>query len=80
MTIRKVVSLPEDLAKRLEDFRFNNRIKSEAEAMRRLIELGLRETDSASDASSSGSASDAGDMTRTTDATDADASDGMFDD
>ena len=41
MTARKIVSLPEDLARQIEDFRFDNRISSEAEAIRRLIELGL---------------------------------------
>ena len=42
MAARKIVSLPADLAKAVEDFRFENRITTESEAMRRLIELGLR--------------------------------------
>ncbi len=41
MSARKIVSLPSDLAKAVEDFRFANRIVTESEAMRRLIELGL---------------------------------------
>lgn len=41
MSARKIVSLPPDLAKAVEDFRFDNRIPTESEAMRRLIELGL---------------------------------------
>jgi len=40
---RKIVSLPPDLAKAFEDYRFENRFKSEAEALRRLIELGLEQ-------------------------------------
>ena len=38
---RKMVSVPADLAQAIEDYRFANRIKTEAEAIRRLIELGL---------------------------------------
>jgi hypothetical protein len=38
---RMMVSLPLDLAKAVEDYRFANRIKTEAEAVRRLIERGL---------------------------------------
>jgi hypothetical protein len=41
METRKIVSLPADLARAIEDFRFANRMKTEAEAIRRLIELGL---------------------------------------
>jgi len=41
MSARKIVSLPPDLAKAVEDFRFANRIATESEAVRRLIELGL---------------------------------------
>lgn len=40
-TVRKVVNLPRDLWSRIEDYRFDNRIKTEADAMRQLIELGL---------------------------------------
>lgn len=35
------VPLTPDLAKRVADYRFENRINTEAEAIRRLIELGL---------------------------------------
>ena len=38
---RKMVSIPADLARAIEDYRFNNRLKTEAEAIRRLIEAGL---------------------------------------
>jgi Arc/MetJ-type ribon-helix-helix transcriptional regulator len=39
---RKPVSLPPDLAKAVEDYRFENRFNTESEAIRRLIELGLK--------------------------------------
>jgi metal-responsive CopG/Arc/MetJ family transcriptional regulator len=38
---RKSVSLPSDLWKQVEDYRFAHRLKTESEAIRRLIELGL---------------------------------------
>jgi metal-responsive CopG/Arc/MetJ family transcriptional regulator len=38
---RKLVSLPHELLAAIEDYRFANRIKTESEAIRRLIELGL---------------------------------------
>jgi hypothetical protein len=41
MATRKVASLPNDIAERIEDYRFEICIKSEAEAIRRLIELRL---------------------------------------
>jgi metal-responsive CopG/Arc/MetJ family transcriptional regulator len=41
MDTRKIVSLPAHLAKAIEDFRFGERISTEAEAIRRLIEAGL---------------------------------------
>lgn len=40
-TVRKIFTLPRDLWERTEDYRFNMRIKTEAEAIRRLMELGL---------------------------------------
>ena len=40
-TVRKTVSLPSSLWKQIDDFQFDNRIKRETEAIRRLIELGL---------------------------------------
>jgi hypothetical protein len=39
--IRKTVSLPASLWRRIEDFQFAHRVKRDAEAVRRLIELGL---------------------------------------
>lgn len=41
METRKIVSLPAALAQAIEDYRFGNRLKTEAEAIRRLIERGL---------------------------------------
>jgi len=43
-TTRKLVSLPHTMVRAIEDFRFANRIKSESEAIRRLIEAGLKAT------------------------------------
>lgn len=39
---RKLISLPNDMLETISDFRFRERIGSEAEAIRRLIEAGLR--------------------------------------
>ena len=41
METRKIVSLPAELAQAIEDYRFTNRLKTEAEAIRQLIEAGL---------------------------------------
>jgi metal-responsive CopG/Arc/MetJ family transcriptional regulator len=41
MASRKLVSLPPDLTEAVENYRFENRIRSESEAIRRLIERGL---------------------------------------
>lgn len=41
MAGRKIVSLPPNLEKAVDDFRFENRFPTESEAVRRLIELGL---------------------------------------
>ena len=38
---RKMVSLPKEAWDAIEDFRFANRFKSEADAIRQLIQLGL---------------------------------------
>jgi metal-responsive CopG/Arc/MetJ family transcriptional regulator len=40
-TVRKVVSLPKAQAKQVEDFWHRERLRSESEAIRRLIEIGL---------------------------------------
>lgn len=40
-TVRKLISLPKALAASIDDFRFRERIKTESETIRRLIELGL---------------------------------------
>lgn len=41
MSTRKIITFDDDLLRRVEDFRFQERIRSEAEAVRKLIELGL---------------------------------------
>lgn len=38
---RKLVALTPEMAERVDDFRFGNRIGSESEALRQLISLGL---------------------------------------
>mgnify|MGYP003365714551 FL=1 len=40
--VRKQVNLPAELAKAVEDYRFSNRLSTESEAIRRLIEAGLK--------------------------------------
>jgi len=40
--------IKEDLLKRIDDFRFENRINSRSDAIRRLIEKGLTALDSSS--------------------------------
>jgi hypothetical protein len=40
--VRQMVSVSEKTAKAIDDFRFENHIETEAEAIRRLIEAGLR--------------------------------------
>jgi hypothetical protein len=40
--VRKTISLPSDTWQQVEDYRFGYRIKRETEAIRRLIELGLK--------------------------------------
>src|SRR5260221_14611410 len=44
---RKMVTLPTELAQAIEDYRFTNRLKTEAEAIRRLIEAGLSKASTA---------------------------------
>ena len=39
---RKTVTLPDDLWQLVADFRFSERIGTEAEALRRLIQSGIR--------------------------------------
>ncbi|MFO1149093.1 MAG: hypothetical protein U1E62_12030 [Alsobacter sp.] len=41
MDTRKIVSLPANLAEAISDFRFDERISTEAEAIRILLEAGL---------------------------------------
>jgi hypothetical protein len=45
--IRKSVSVPESLWKRIDDYQFANRLKKESEAVRRLLELGLQAAEAA---------------------------------
>lgn len=49
--VKKLVSLTEDQAKRIADYRFGARVPSENEAIRQLIELGLKAVEEASDKS-----------------------------
>lgn len=42
ITVKKGVALTDDLARQVEDFRFHHRYKSETDAMRVLIEAGLK--------------------------------------
>jgi hypothetical protein len=39
---RKMVTMPAELAQAVDDFRFQNRITTEADAIRRLIEAGVK--------------------------------------
>ncbi len=41
-TVRKLVSLPKPMVAAIQDYRFERRISSESEAIRRLIESGLK--------------------------------------
>jgi metal-responsive CopG/Arc/MetJ family transcriptional regulator len=38
-----LLTLPEELFKKIEDYRFDNRIGSRSEAVRQLIEKGLKD-------------------------------------
>lgn len=40
-TTRKLISMPKELVQEIENYRFANRIKTEAEAIRQLIKIGL---------------------------------------
>jgi hypothetical protein len=40
--VKKLIAITPEIAQAIEDYRFANRIKSEAEAVRRLIETGLK--------------------------------------
>jgi hypothetical protein len=39
--VKKLIAITPEVAKAIEDYRFANRMKTEAEAIRRLIEAGL---------------------------------------
>jgi hypothetical protein len=39
--VKKLIRITDDQEKRIADFRFSQRLQSETEAIRRLIELGL---------------------------------------
>lgn len=41
LTVKKLIAISPEMAQAIEDFRFRERIKTEAEAIRRLIEIGL---------------------------------------
>jgi hypothetical protein len=42
LTVKKLIALSPAMAETIENFRFANRISTESEAIRRLIELGLK--------------------------------------
>ena len=50
-----MVSLPAELAEQVENYRFENRLKTEADAIRRLIQLGLEAAESGSQPAARGS-------------------------
>ena len=56
MATRKLVSFPAPLAQAIEDFRYTNRIPSDSEAIRQLVEVGLGKAKRAAPASTPGSA------------------------
>jgi hypothetical protein len=41
LTAKKLIALDPAMVRQIENYRFNERIKSESQAIRRLIELGL---------------------------------------
>jgi hypothetical protein len=41
-TVRKMLSMPREPLQAIEDYRFENRIRTESQAIHRLIELGLK--------------------------------------
>jgi hypothetical protein len=41
LTAKKLVALDPEMVKAIEDYRFGARIRTESEAIRRLIEIGL---------------------------------------
>ncbi|GBQ46530.1 hypothetical protein [Komagataeibacter europaeus] len=46
-TTQKLVSMPKEMAQAIADYRFANRLPSEAEAIRRLIAKGLEASEKA---------------------------------
>jgi hypothetical protein len=40
--VRKMVTLPREIAEQIEDFRFANRHRTESDAMVELLKLGLK--------------------------------------
>jgi len=46
-TVQKLIAMPRELAEKVSEYRFDNRLPSEAEAIRRLIQRGLASHDSA---------------------------------
>lgn len=44
MAVRKMVSIPPELAAAIDEFRFAHRFKTEADAIRQLLEAGLAAT------------------------------------
>ncbi|BCI68075.1 hypothetical protein AAJCM20276_26990 [Acetobacter aceti] len=40
-TTQKLIAMPKSLAEKVSEYRYDNRLPSEAEAIRRLIQIGL---------------------------------------
>lgn len=41
-TVQKLISMPRELAEEISNYRYDNRLPSEAEAVRQLIKRGLK--------------------------------------
>ncbi|MQX38602.1 ribbon-helix-helix domain-containing protein [Roseospira navarrensis] len=41
MQTRKIISVPAEMAEAIDEYRFGHKFRTESEAIRRLIELGL---------------------------------------
>ena len=50
--IKKLIAITPETAQAIEDYRFENRLKTEAEAIRRLIETGLGKAEATAPGSS----------------------------
>jgi len=44
-TVQKLIAMPRELAEKVSEFRYDNRLPSEAEAIRQLIQKGLNSSE-----------------------------------